>query len=265
MVGIVTPGRLAVPVGAGDHVRGPDQAPITLVEYGHYQSADCASLQPDLDDLLRYRKPQVRLVYRHFPAPPSDSHPYMFVAAEIAEAAAVRHRFWEMHDWMFEHQLALTALGRVHLDDGELEDATVDEAAHLGAQLTILIRGIYYDGWDPSRAPQKMGAEEFFERVRREFPYSIHESTEELVRRVTATVRNHITAGEWHDVTSSLPQDAHVRGGRAGRMTRPQPTSVGSRLRRDDAGRSIVAPPAMSPMTFTSRLNWHERSETLGE
>jgi protein-disulfide isomerase len=104
VVGIVTPGRLAVPVGAADHVRGPEQAPITLVEYGHYQSSDCASLQPDLDDLLRHRKPQVRLVYRHFPAPPSDTHPYMFVAAEIAEAAAVRHRFWEMHDWMFEHQ-----------------------------------------------------------------------------------------------------------------------------------------------------------------
>jgi uncharacterized protein (DUF2267 family) len=83
---------------------------------------------------------------------------------------------------------------------------TVDEAAHLGAQLTMLIRGIYYDGWDPSRAPQKMSADEFFERVRREFPYSIHESTEELVRRVTATLRNHITAGEWHDVTSSLPK-----------------------------------------------------------
>ena len=83
---------------------------------------------------------------------------------------------------------------------------TVDEAAHLGAQLTMLIRGIYYDGWDPSRAPQKMSADEFFERVRREFPYSINESTEELVRRVTATLRNHITAGEWHDVTSSLPK-----------------------------------------------------------
>ena len=104
VMGIVTPGRLAVPVSAADHVRGPEQAPITLVEYGHYQSSDCASLQPDLDDLLRHRKPQVRLVYRHFPAPPSDTHPYMFVAAEIAEAAAVRHRFWEMHDWMFEHQ-----------------------------------------------------------------------------------------------------------------------------------------------------------------
>jgi protein-disulfide isomerase len=42
-------------------------------------------------------------VYRHFPLPPEDLHPYKQLAAEFAEAAAARDRFWGVHDWLFEH------------------------------------------------------------------------------------------------------------------------------------------------------------------
>lgn len=82
---------------------------------------------------------------------------------------------------------------------------TVDEAAHVAAQLPVLIRGIYYEGWDPSRAPQKMNAEQFLDRVQREFRHNVNVTTQELVRAVIAALRHHLTAGEWHDVTSSLP------------------------------------------------------------
>lgn len=88
---------------------------------------------------------------------------------------------------------------------------TVDEAAHVAAQLPVLIRGIYYGGWDPSRAPQKMSREEFLERVRKEFPFSLDADdldagSEELVRSVVGALRRHLSAGEWSDVVSSLPK-----------------------------------------------------------
>jgi uncharacterized protein (DUF2267 family) len=84
---------------------------------------------------------------------------------------------------------------------------TVDEAAHVAAQLPVLIRGIYYEGWDPSRAPQKMSADEFLQRVRQEFPFNINVSVDELVHRVIGALRRHLSGGEWHDVMSSLPRD----------------------------------------------------------
>ena len=60
---------------------------------------------------------------------------------------------------------------------------TVDEVAHLAAQLPMLIRDICYDGWDPSRVPQTMSANEFLIRVRADFPFSTDTTTEELVHR----------------------------------------------------------------------------------
>jgi uncharacterized protein (DUF2267 family) len=84
---------------------------------------------------------------------------------------------------------------------------TVDESAQLAAQLPMLIRGIYFDGWDPSRVPAKMGREEFFRRVRREFPYDLRGDVAELVRTVLGAVKRHVTDGEWEDIKSALPRD----------------------------------------------------------
>ncbi len=106
-----TRGRLAVPVDTHDHVRGPIRAPVTLVEFGHYQCAECADLEPHLRDLLRLRAPGLRLVFRHFPLPVTHLQPYKLMASEIAEAAAVRHRFWPMHDWLFAHQHEIDRAG----------------------------------------------------------------------------------------------------------------------------------------------------------
>ncbi|MET7764546.1 DUF2267 domain-containing protein [Streptomyces sp. NPDC005336] len=84
---------------------------------------------------------------------------------------------------------------------------TVDEIAQLGAQLPILVRGIYYEGWDPSHVPVKMGREEFLERVREEFPYAVEGGTERLVHTVLQAVRPHISEGEWEDIKSVVPKD----------------------------------------------------------
>jgi uncharacterized protein (DUF2267 family) len=83
---------------------------------------------------------------------------------------------------------------------------TVDEAAELSAQLPMLVRGIYYDGWDPSRVPVKMGKDEFLARVRDEFPFEIEGGTEALVQTVLRALRQHVTDGEWEDIKSSMPK-----------------------------------------------------------
>jgi uncharacterized protein (DUF2267 family) len=84
---------------------------------------------------------------------------------------------------------------------------TVDEAADLGAQLPMLVRGLYYEGWDPSKAPVKMDKEEFLDRVRQQFRYEVEGGVELLVTRVLDALRRYVTEGEWDEVRSSLPQD----------------------------------------------------------
>jgi uncharacterized protein (DUF2267 family) len=81
------------------------------------------------------------------------------------------------------------------------------EAAHLAAQLPMLVRGIYYEGWNPSRVPVKMKREEFLARVRREFPFEIKGDMEQLTQSVLRALREYITEGEWEDVKSTVPKE----------------------------------------------------------
>ena len=67
-------GRLAVPVNDNDHLRGPADAPVSLVEYGDYQCPYCGMAYPIVEDLLRQRPDTVRYAYRHFPL--TNVHPY---------------------------------------------------------------------------------------------------------------------------------------------------------------------------------------------
>ncbi|MEW2383088.1 DsbA family protein [Micromonospora sp. NPDC047707] len=105
--------RLRTPVTETDHVRGPADAPVTIVEYADFQCRFSGAAYPNLAELLRQRADTVRLVYRHFPI--ANVHPYAESAAEASEAAAERGRFWDLHDWLFEHQ---DQLDPVHLSLG---------------------------------------------------------------------------------------------------------------------------------------------------
>jgi Na+/H+ antiporter NhaA len=84
-----------------DHVRGPREAPVTLVEYGDFECPYCGQAEPVVRELLRDFG-DVRYVWRHLPL--SDVHPHARLAAEAAEAAADQGAFWEMHDLLLEHQ-----------------------------------------------------------------------------------------------------------------------------------------------------------------
>jgi Na+/H+ antiporter NhaA len=97
---------LAAPVDPErDHIRGDDDAPVTLVEYGDFECPFCGRAEPVLRQLLNEFGNDLRFVFRHLPL--SDVHPRAQLAAEAAEAADDQGAFWEMHDLLFDHQDAL--------------------------------------------------------------------------------------------------------------------------------------------------------------
>ena len=97
---------LAVPVDEErDHIRGPEEAPVTVVEYGDFECPYCGLAEPSVRELLRDFG-DIRYVWRHLPL--TDVHPHAQLAAEATEAAAKQGAFWEMHDQLLEHQGALT-------------------------------------------------------------------------------------------------------------------------------------------------------------
>ena len=97
---------LAVPVDPDrDHIRGPQSAPVTVVEYGDFECPYCGRAEPSVRALLADFG-DVRYVWRHLPL--TDVHPHAQLAAEASEAAAAQDSFWEMHDLLLDHQDALT-------------------------------------------------------------------------------------------------------------------------------------------------------------
>ena len=87
-----------------DHVRGPADAPVTVVEYGDFECPYCGQAEPSVRELLA-EQGDVRYVWRHLPL--TDVHPRALIAARAAEAAAEQGAFWAMHDRLLDHQDAL--------------------------------------------------------------------------------------------------------------------------------------------------------------
>jgi protein-disulfide isomerase len=98
-------GQLTPPANAQDHIAGPDDAPVTLVEYGDYECPYCGMAHPIVKRAQRELGDQLRLVFRNFPL--AEMHPHARLAAQAGEAAGAQVRFWDMHDMLFEHQDAL--------------------------------------------------------------------------------------------------------------------------------------------------------------
>lgn len=87
-------------ISKDDHVRGPQDAALTVIEYGDFQCPYCARAHAALTELGE--ELGLRLVFRHLPL--TDRHPLAELAAEAAEAAAAQDRFWPMHDLLYERQ-----------------------------------------------------------------------------------------------------------------------------------------------------------------
>jgi protein-disulfide isomerase len=105
----MTPGyqapRLTLPVGPRDHIEGPPDARLVLVEYGDYQCPYCGAAYPIVKRIQQSLGARLRFVFRNFPI--TNAHPQAQWAAESAEAAAAQGKFWEMHDFLYENQRSL--------------------------------------------------------------------------------------------------------------------------------------------------------------
>ncbi len=88
-----------------DHIQGPADAAVTLVEYGDYECPYCGAAYPIIKEVQARMGERLRLVFRNFPI--TTSHPHAQQAAEAAEAAAAQGRFWQMHDRLYENQRRL--------------------------------------------------------------------------------------------------------------------------------------------------------------
>ncbi|MEA2705275.1 MAG: hypothetical protein QOH22_63 [Gemmatimonadaceae bacterium] len=157
-------GRLTPPVSERDHVAGPDDAPVTLVEYGDYECPHCGRAHPVIKTVQRELGGQLRFVFRNFPL--AEAHPHALLAAQSAEAAGAQGKFWEMHDMIFEHQDALepedivgyaNALGLdIARFESELEGGTYVKKVRddfrsgvksgVNGTPTFFVNGIRYDG-----------------------------------------------------------------------------------------------------------------------
>ncbi len=109
-----------------DHIRGPDDALVTLLEYGDFECPYCGQAERVIRELLS-SDGDVRYVWRHLPL--NDVHPTAQLAAEASEAAAAQGKFWEMYDTLLQHQEALSARDLVrYANDVDLDiDRFTDE------------------------------------------------------------------------------------------------------------------------------------------
>ncbi|HLX70467.1 MAG TPA: DsbA family protein [Verrucomicrobiae bacterium] len=159
--------KLHPPVSKRDHIQGPANAAMTLVEYGDYECPACGQAYQAIKEVQRALNGRLRFVFRNFPL---SMHPHAEEAAEAAEAAAAQGKFWEMHDALFENQEALEDEGlityaeQIGLDARRLA-TEIEGGAHIGrvredfdsgvhsgveGTPTYFINGLRYDGaYDP--------------------------------------------------------------------------------------------------------------------
>jgi protein-disulfide isomerase len=116
--------HLTIPVGPDDHVRGANDAVLTVVEYGDYECPYCGQAYPIVEKLAKEFASSMRLVFRNLPL--ADVHPHAQHAAEMAEAVGQQGEFWAMHDKLYENQRSLG------------DEALRSYAAAVGADLTLV-------------------------------------------------------------------------------------------------------------------------------
>jgi protein-disulfide isomerase len=156
--------KLLLPLVNRDHISGPIEAPIALVEYGDYQCPYCGLAYLTVKSIQQQLGDQLCFAFRNFPL--VNSHPHAQHAAEAAEAAAEQGKFWEMHDLLYENQGALDDehlleyAAALNLDSERLmaevlrghhasrirEDIRSGARGGVNGTPTFFINGIRYDG-----------------------------------------------------------------------------------------------------------------------
>ena len=112
---------LKPPINNRDHITGPADAPVTLVEFGDYECPYCGAAYPIVEAVRHALKDSLLFAFRHFPL--TTAHPHALAAAEASEAAAAQGQFWQMHARLYQNQDALA------------DDDLLDHAAAIGLSL----------------------------------------------------------------------------------------------------------------------------------
>ena len=159
---------MTTPINIGtDHIKGSVNAPIVIVEYGDYECPYTGMAYPIVKEIVKRFGDKVQFAFRNFPL--NEIHPHAQHAAEAAEAAAAQDKFWQMHDYLFEHQRALDEnhllqyAGKVGLDinkfkkemSGHIYAPLIEESLKSGINSgvegtpTFFVNGKRYeDSWD---------------------------------------------------------------------------------------------------------------------
>ena len=175
--GLATGGPRLAPSKDGPS-RGAAEARVVIVEWSDFQCPFCAKMEETLTKVQEKYGARVRLVYRHFPLP---FHDLAMPAARAAAAAEMQGRFWEMHDFIFQHQAELAAQGdyaraatSLGLDPGQFlklaagaevtERLRVDQTEAVRLRVastpTFLINGRPIVGFEPAETFDSMIDEE---------------------------------------------------------------------------------------------------------
>lgn len=153
----------AAPVSADDHILGPKNASVTMIEYGDFQCPACGAYYPLVKKLTQEASTTLRIVFRHFPLPQHANAP---ITSQAAEAASLQGKFWEMYDMIYENQSEWSNLPDAHavligyaqkigldmvkfkadLDSNAVKDAVAQDAAEgqkigINATPTFFING----------------------------------------------------------------------------------------------------------------------------
>lgn len=130
------PPRREVTLAEHDPVRGPESAPITIIEFSDYQCPYCGRVTPTLERLRAAYPDKIRIAFKDFPLP---NHPQAPKASEAAHCASDQGKYWEMHDRLFENQRALEVPAlKQHAVALGLDAAAFDECLDSGKHADVV-------------------------------------------------------------------------------------------------------------------------------
>ena len=98
-------GKLKLPVNDRDHIQGPRTASVNLVEFGDYECPYTGQAYPIVKEIQKRLGDKLLFIFRNFPL--REIHPHAQHAAEGSRSCGTQGKFWDMHDYLFEHQHAL--------------------------------------------------------------------------------------------------------------------------------------------------------------
>ncbi|MFI6763153.1 DUF2267 domain-containing protein [Micromonospora sp. NPDC050417] len=134
------------------------------------------------------------------------NNPYATFEASIEKTNLILQEIEQAYGWPKQRRNQSYAALRTVLQ--LLRDRLpVQESVQFAAQLPTLVRGVYFEGWEPSDVPIKLNRDDFLYEVGQGFPYEVEGGPEGVVQTVLDALRRHISQGEWDDVRSTMPKD----------------------------------------------------------